>query len=344
MKRSKAGRFYQSGKKLQIELRRAIVDQYGEGKNVYTIANETNLDTRTVKKTLEEYMSTGDLDYSGKAHGPKTRIANETVILAIEYYLHLKPSMYLQEIQKRLLYDGISLQNNVPSVSYIHKIIKDRLGYTRKKLTVKAKEGLTDQVQVQFDHFLDSNEDINPLKIHCFDESSVIMTTGNRHYGYSELGQRAFEIQKYASNATFTVNLLQSPLGVDYFNIIDGPSNGLQLVNFFVEALNETDIYGNSKLSPGDVIVLDNCGFHHGQLAETHLRNLLQQYGITLAFLPPYHPELNTCEHSFSKMKYYLRRHETYTTMYPELAICDAINEISRNECFGFAKHCGYIL
>ncbi|CAC5392727.1 unnamed protein product [Mytilus coruscus] len=170
------------------------------------------------------------------------------------------------------------------------------------------------------------------------------MTTGNRHIGYSKIGERAFEIQKFASNATLTVNLLPSPSGVDYFNIKDEPSNGLQLLNFFVEALNETDIYGNSKLSPGNLIVLDNCGFHHGHLIEMHLRNLLQQYGITLAFLPPYHPELNTFEKSFSKMKYYLRRYETYTTMYPELAICDAITEISRNDCFGFAKHCGYLL
>ena len=42
-------------------------------------------------------------------------------------------------------------------------------------------------------------------KIHFFDESSVIKTTGNRRYGNARVGERAIEFQRYASNATFTI-------------------------------------------------------------------------------------------------------------------------------------------
>ena len=54
-------------------------------------------------------------------------------------------------------------------------------------------------------------------KLHFFDESSVIKTTGNSKYGNARVGERAIEVQRYASNATFTINLLHSVIGVDYF-------------------------------------------------------------------------------------------------------------------------------
>jgi hypothetical protein len=69
--------------------------------------------------------------------------------------------------------------------------------------------------------------------MHFFDECSVIKTTGNRHYGHSAVGSPAIEVQRYASNANYTVNLLHSIFGVDHANILIGPSNGLELLNFF---------------------------------------------------------------------------------------------------------------
>ena len=69
--------------------------------------------------------------------------------------------------------------------------------------------------------------------IHFFDESSVIKTSDKRKYGSSEVGKRAIEIQPYASNATFTINLLHSTRGIDSFNIIEDPSNGQEMLQFF---------------------------------------------------------------------------------------------------------------
>lgn len=73
--------------------------------------------------------------------------------------------------------------------------------------------------------------------MHFFDESSVIKTKGNRNYGHAPVGQRAVEIQRCASNTICTVNLLHSIFRVDHLNMLPGPSNGLQLLNLFAEAL-----------------------------------------------------------------------------------------------------------
>ena len=77
--------------------------------------------------------------------------------------------------------------------------------------------------------------------MHFFDEASVIKTTGNRSYGNASVGEKAVEFQRYASNANYTVNLLHSIRGVDFFNILDGPSNGFELLHFLKMPLKFND-------------------------------------------------------------------------------------------------------
>jgi len=95
------------------------------------------------------------------------------------------------------------------------------------------------------------------MTLHFFDKSSVIKTTGNRNYGSAPLGQAAFEIQCYTSNANFTVNLLHSFSGVDFYNILDGPSNGFEPLNVFDKVLQEHRADGSAVLERGDCMVMD---------------------------------------------------------------------------------------
>ena len=80
------------------------------------------------------------------------------------------------------------------------------------------------------DDYLQITQGLSPTSLHFFDEASVIKTTSNRLYGSNYRGSKAVEMQKYASNATFRVNLLHSVFGVDYYNIIPGASNGEELI------------------------------------------------------------------------------------------------------------------
>ena len=157
----------------------------------------------------------------------------------------------------------------------------------------------------------------------------MIKTTGNRSYGNAPVGRRAVEIQRYAANATFTVNLLHSILGIDLVNILPGPSNGLELLNFFAEALQEQDIFGNPLLKQGDLVIMDNCGFHHAHHVEPVLRNMLGLRGVCLVFQPPYHPVYNTCEHCFRFRKSWLRKNSELAEHHTEVAIYDALSRIT---------------
>lgn len=84
--------------------------------------------------------------------------------------------------------------------------------------------------------YLQITQGLNPATLHFFDEASVIKTTSNCLYGSSDRGFKVVEVQWYASNATYTVNLLHSVFGVDYY-IIPGSSNSEELVAFFNYAL-----------------------------------------------------------------------------------------------------------
>ena len=69
------------------------------------------------------------------------------------------------------------------------------------------------------------------------------------------------EIQRYASNCNYTVNLLHSRFGIDNFNILEGPSDGFEMIHFFEESLQAIDHVGNPVLANRDVIVMATAAF-----------------------------------------------------------------------------------
>lgn len=70
-------------------------------------------------------------------------------------------------------------------------------------------------------------------------------------YGNSYIGEPAIEV---ASNANYTLNLFHSIQGVDYYNILRGASNGMEMLNFFDEALAVERADGSPILELGDYI------------------------------------------------------------------------------------------
>ena len=214
-----------------------------------------------------------------------------------EYCKQQQPSITAKEIQKKFVEDNVCLTENLPSESSISRTVLDDLGYSYKRLNVIARESLTENCEQRLLDYLSICSTLDSTSMHFFDECSVMKTTGNRHYGHSPIGSIAVEVQRYASNANYTVNLLHSIFGVDHVNILNGPSNGLELLNFFEEAFQAEDIFGNPVLKPGDTVIMDNCGFHHGRHVEPTLTDVLAQVGCNLVFQPPYHPVYNTCEY-----------------------------------------------
>ena len=249
------------------------------------------------------------------------------VVEYVDYLKTDKPSMTATEVRSRLLEDGICIAENLPSTRSVYDIFSRDLKYTYKKLAKIPSERFTEANLALFNRYIDTISNIDQATLHFFDECGVKRTTGNRDYGHSVKGQPAFEVQRYASDVNYTVNLLHGVTGVDYFNILNGPSNSLEMLHFFGEVLELVDDRGNPLLMPGDTVVMDNCGFHHERNAEIMLRQMLGDRQINLVFQPPYSPEFNTCELCFRQLKAYLRRNDIFSLRFTELAIREAIGE-----------------
>lgn len=334
--------FIQQGKAVSNNVREIMVAKWLNGSQLFEIAEQLNINRKTVANIVDRYLQTGCVEPG--VGGNQSRTARtDDFILYSEYCKSKKPSMSAREIQNQLIKNKVVLDTNVPSLASISRVLTQDLGYSYKKLRNIPKESLTDDAHRKLIDYLAVCSACDATKLHFFDESSVIKTTGNRSYGHAAIGQTPCEIQRYASNATYTVNLLHGIFGVIHVNVLHGASNGLELLNFFAEALPQEDIFGNPLLKQGDFVVMDNCGFHHARHIEPLLRDMLQLNGITLLFQPPYHPAFNTCEFCFRFLKGWLRKNTELAERHTEVAIYDAISRITPAMSRNFFRYCGYI-
>jgi len=120
----------------------------------------------------------------------------------------------------------------------------------------------------------------------------------------------------------------------------------MELLNFFNEALSVNRVDGStlgSILENGNIVIMDNCGFHHGPFAEAVLRDILQEHGVDLLFQPLYSPHLNTCEVCFHQIKCYLKQNSSLTANETEIRISEAVSKISPANPIAYFRKCSYV-
>jgi transposase len=104
------------------------------------------------------------------------------------------------------------------------------------------------------------------------------------------------------------------------------------------------EAYVEQVLAPtlciGQVVVMDNLPAHKGH----KVKDLIEKRRCELLCLPPYSPDLNPIEESFSKIKGILRKAEARTREALVGAMDAAISAVTARDDRGFFKHCGYRL
>jgi len=92
------------------------------------------------------------------------------------------------------------------------------------------------------------------------------------------------------------------------------------------------------SLWPGQVVVMDNLGAHKTE----RVRQLIEERGCELWFLPAYSPDLNPIEEAFSKVKARLRKAAARTREVLVEAMGEALSSVSTQDARGWFAHCGY--
>ena len=102
------------------------------------------------------------------------------------------------------------------------------------------------------------------------------------------------------------------------------------------------------------VLVLDNCAIHKSAI----LRQVVEDHGCLLVFLPPYSPDFNPIEESFSAcknsptlvyiltptVKAWIRRNWRFMrdSENPEVALYEAMGTITAEKAREWVRHSGY--
>ena len=79
-----------------------------------------------------------------------------------------------------------------------------------------------------------------------------------------------------------------------------------------------------------------------GAQEQEWVRELIEQRGCPLWFLPSYSPDLNPIEEAFSKVKNLIRKSKARTLDALFEATSEALAEVSADDARGFFKHCSY--
>jgi transposase len=93
------------------------------------------------------------------------------------------------------------------------------------------------------------------------------------------------------------------------------------------------------SLEGGQVVVMDNLGAHRPRRG---VRELIEQQGCQLIYLPSYSPDYNPIEEAFAKIKNLLRKAAARTKEALVEAIGAALSTVTIADVRGFFEHAGY--
>ncbi len=92
------------------------------------------------------------------------------------------------------------------------------------------------------------------------------------------------------------------------------------------------------ELREGDVVVMDNLAAHKRPVVS----ELIERVGARVLFLPPYSPDFNPIEPSWSKFKAILRALAARTTDALQDGVRTALRAITPSDARGWFLHCGH--
>lgn len=121
------GGVFVNGRPLPNAVRMRIVELAQLGIRPCDISRQLRVSHGCVSKILARYHETGSI-LPGAIGGSKPRVTTPKVVSYIKELKHKDPGIFAWEIRDRLLSDGVCDKYNVPSVSSISRILRNKIG------------------------------------------------------------------------------------------------------------------------------------------------------------------------------------------------------------------------
>lgn len=292
------------------------------------IAENLGVDRSTVSRTLRLFSATGGVtkkSYPKERHYRKLTAPAEVLILNL---IMKKPGIYLKELQEELLFQ---LMIDV-DISTICRFIHSN-GFTHQKLCLVA---------LQRDTFLREKYTLDisvyqPDMLIFLDETGADQRNAVRRFGYSLRGMPLQKESLFVRGERMTAIAIISVDGVVDLLVRAGTTNG-EIFYEFTQKYLLPQLQPFNGVNSNSVVIMDNCSIHH--LPE--IVGMIEEVGAIVHFLPPYSPDFNPIEMTFSKVKSTIKDLEN--TMPRDSGIesimLAAFASISPQDCQGWISHC----
>ena len=215
-----------------------------------------------------------------------------------------------------------------PETECLHHITSDSSPrvYSQKK-TFRASERANEIYQEKRREYLSRLAKIPEENRVYVDEagSNLAMTPA---YAWAFSGMRAFDSKPAQRGSNISMIGALKNSGMQALYPYDGSIDAQRFTDFIEHKL-------KPHLNNGDVIIMDNCRTHYAKLVTDKLKAL----SIDTLFLPPYSPELNPIEESWSVIKTKLKRKKARNIPDYIDALLDAKKSIDNAMAEAFFKH-----
>ena len=314
---------------------------------LHSLATKTAEKYRISKTSVVKYWT--QLCVEGnvkpKKKGGSTGKMSDQALALIELYITEQPSITVSSVKRKLEECGVILPDEVCEAT-VYRALKNKLSVkqSHKKASANNIRRFAADNIAYTQAFIDELYTRDPHHLKIFDEAGFCPSSNHPNYGWSQKGVRCVEVIRYPANPHFTLNLMIGTEGITYTNVVQGATDGEQLVEFFGQATQRLKDNGEPFLRNGDVVVLDNCPTHHGRFGR-EIKEYLALRGIELLYTPKYSPEMNPAEFAFNKIRTLLKQKE-YRDMYAMNAgytIYELLKEIKVSDCIGFFKATKYL-
>ena len=292
------------------------------------------VDASTVRRTVALFDQTGKVakrKYPDTHGGHLRKLTDVDKLLVLEIAIE-RPGIYLREIRQFLLEET----GTEVDVSTICRFLKES-GFTRQKMTITAKQR-SDALRATF------LMDMTIYKKHpeffvFIDETGTDRRDSMRRFGYGLRGKPPVS-QKilFRGQRVSTIAAISFDQGLLDCQTVTDTVTG-DLFGRFVQHHLSSHLHAFDGTAPRSIVVLDNASVHHAD----GIVHAIQSTGALVHFLPPYSPDFNPIEATFSKVKSILKANEdSWESMDVETAVLIAFNQITVDDCKAWITHCGY--
>nr|CAG8519384.1 14370_t:CDS:2 [Entrophospora candida] len=263
---------------LSTDLKWRIVFLHIDGYSDQIIANMLCVSISTVRRILNLYKTWGCVETPIKGQQGRRKIFDKKDLESLKQLVTQNPDFYLDE----LVVEMTKKSGKEVSVATLCRSLK-YCGITRKKITKAAKE---------------RNELV------C-DESSKDERSISCSYGYSFRNQPINQKVVFICGKRFTILPALTLEGYIALDIMEGNCTKERFQSFILAQILPLM---NPYPQKNSVLVMDNAVIHH----DDKMIQLMKEVGCHVLFLPPYSPDYNPIELSFSFIKKWIKRNNIF--------------------------------